>query len=209
MRRLVLLALVLALTAGSSTVQAQHRKSSRQSDSAPTGLMLNVQAFAMPGFSISGADIAGAIQTSMGPGLGAQVGYAITPQFLIFAGADIARLGAGGNTTGHWGLGMLELGGRMSFPTANGRVSPYVTASFGTRGIGAKLGNAGDISFDGLAFSGGGGLTYMLSQSLALDGGATLSLGKLGNYEDPLQKLDLNVGNTVTTRVRFGLNWYP
>jgi hypothetical protein len=57
--------------------------------------------------------------------------------------------------------------------------------------------------------SGGAGLTYMLSQSLALDGGATLSLGKLGNYEDPLQKLDLNVGNTVTTRVRFGLNWYP
>ena len=209
MRRLVLLALVLALTAGTSTVQAQHRKSSRQSDSAPTGLMLNLHAFAMPGFSISGADIAGAIQTSMGPGLGAQVGYAITPQFLIFAGADIARLGAGGNTTGHWGLGMLELGGRMSFPTANGRVSPYVTASFGTRGIGAKLGNAGDISFDGLALSGGAGLTYMLSQSLALDGGATLSLGKLGNYEDPLQKLDLNVGNTVTTRVRFGLNWYP
>jgi len=209
MRRLVLLALVLALTAGTSTVQAQHRNSSRQSDSAPTGLMLNVHAFAMPGFSITGADIAGSIQTSMGPGLGAQVGYAITPQFLIFAGADIARLGAGGNTTGHWGLGMLELGGRMSFPTANGRVSPYVTASFGTRGIGAKLGNAGDISFDGLALSGGAGLTYMLSRSLALDGGATFSLGKLGNYEDPLQKLDLNVGNTVTTRVRFGLNWYP
>jgi len=208
MRRLVLLILMLATT-GATIAQAQRRGHSRQSDSAPTGLMLNLHAFAMPGFSITGADIAGSIQTSMGPGLGAQIGYAITPQFLIFAGADIARLGAGGNTTGHWGLGMLELGGRMSFPTANGRVSPYVTASFGTRGIGAKLGNAGDISFDGLALSGGAGLTYMLSRSLALDGGATFSLGKLGNYEDPLQKLDLNVGNTVTTRVRFGLNWYP
>ena len=208
MRRLVLLTLMLAM-ASTTIAQAQGRRHSRQTDSSPTGLMLNVHAFAMPGFSISGADIAGSIQTSMGPGLGAQVGYAITPQFLIFAGADIARLGAGGNTTGHWGLGMLELGGRMSFPTANGRVSPYVTASFGTRGIGAKLGNAGDISFDGLALSGGAGLTYMLSHSLALDGGATFSLGKLGNYEDPLQKLDLNVGSTVTTRVRFGLNWYP
>lgn len=208
MRRLVLLTLMLATT-GATLAQAQRRGPSRRGDSAPTGLMLNLHAFAMPGFSITGADIAGAIQTSMGPGLGAQIGYAITPQFLVFAGADIARLGAGGNTTGHWGLGMLELGGRMNFPTANRRVSPYVTASFGTRGIGAKLGNAGDISFDGLALSGGAGLTYMLSQSLALDGGATLSLGKLGNYEDPLQKLDLNVGNTVTTRVRFGLNWYP
>jgi hypothetical protein len=75
--------------------------------------------------------------------------------------------------------------------------------------MGAKLGNAGDISFDGLALSPGGGLTYVVSRSLALDGGAMLSFGKLGNYEDPLQKLDLNVGNTLSARVRVGLNWYP
>jgi hypothetical protein len=123
MRRLVLLTLML-VTTGATLAQAQRRGHSRQSDSAPTGLMLNVHAFAMPGFSITGADIAGSIETSMGPGLGAQIGYAITPQFLIFAGADIARLGAGGNTTGHWGLGMLELGGRMSFPLRTAESHP-------------------------------------------------------------------------------------
>ncbi len=208
MRRLVLLTLML-VTTSSTIAQAQRRAHSREIDASPTGLMLNVHAFATPGFSISGRDVPGSIKTSMGPGLGAQIGYAITPQFLVFAGADIARLGAGGNTTGHWGLGMLEIGGRVSFPNSKGRITPYVTGSFGTRGIGAKLGNAGDISFDGMAISAGGGLTYMVSHSLALDGGAMLSFGKLGNYEDPIQKLGLNVGNTLSTRVRFGLNWYP
>jgi hypothetical protein len=42
--------------------------------------------FVGPGFSISGRDVPGSIKTSMGPGLGAQIGYAITPQFLVFAG---------------------------------------------------------------------------------------------------------------------------
>jgi hypothetical protein len=56
---------------------------------------------------------------------------------------------------------------------------------------------------------GGGGLTYALSRSLALDGGVMLSLGKFGDYEDPFQKGDLSVDNTLTTRIRFGLNWRP
>jgi hypothetical protein len=190
---------ILALATVTGTTFAQ----------SPTGFMLNVHAFATPGFSIKGPDIAGAIETSLGPGLGAQVGYAFGPRYMVFANLDIARLGASAGQTGHWGFGILEIGGRMSVPTANRRLMPYVALAVGGRGLGAEVGNAGDITFDGIAFSGGGGLSYALSPSLALDGGVMMSLGKFSKYEDPFQEGDLSVDNTLTTRIRFGLNWRP
>ena len=81
-------------------------------------LVLNVHAFAMPGFSVKGPDLAGAIETSMGPGIGAQVGY-------------------------------------------------------------------------------------------AFDGGVMLSMGKFGSCKDPFQEGDLSVDNSMTTRIRVGLDWRP
>jgi hypothetical protein len=202
MRQMTLVILALTATAGTASAQA-HR------DPSPTGLVLNVHAFAAPGFSIEGPDIAGAIKTSLGPGVGAQVGYAFGPRYMVFASLDIARLGAGADQTGHWGFGMLELGGRMSFPSSNRRLMPYVAAAVGGRGLGAEVENAGDVKFDGLAFSAGGGLTYALSPALALDGGVMLSMGKFGDYEAPFQEGDLSVDNTLTSRIRVGLNWRP
>jgi hypothetical protein len=193
----------------SGTAAAQARPSARQPSPSPTGLVLNVHAFAMPGYSIEGRDIAGSVKTSMGPGIGAQIGYAITPQYMVYASVDLARLGAGPEQTGHWGLGMIEVGGRMSFPSANRRLMPYVAASVGGRGMAAEVEDAGDVSFGGMVVSAGGGLAYALSPALALDGGVMVSLGKFGSYEDPIFEGDLEVDNTMTTRLRFGLNWRP
>ncbi len=84
----------------------------------------------------------------MGPGIGAQIGYAFSPRFLVYAGADLGRLGAAPEDgSGHWGLGILEVGGRMSFPTAKSRVVPYVTAAVGTRAIAARSRTLGTSSF--------------------------------------------------------------
>jgi hypothetical protein len=198
MRRILLVLLSLAAASGTAAAQSGG------------GLTLNLHAFATPGFAIKGPDIGGQIKTSLGPGIGAQVGYAFTDRYMLFVNVDLARLGASADQSGHWGFGMVEIGGRMNFPTSNRRLSPYVAASFGGRGIGAEVeGTGGDVKFGGLAFSGGGGLAYELSPSLALDGGVMLSLGKFGDYEDPFQEGDLSVDNTVTTRIRFGLNWRP
>ena len=57
--------------------------------------MLNVHTYTTPGFGIKGNDLAGEISTSLGPGVGARIGWGITPRYMVFAGADIARLGAG------------------------------------------------------------------------------------------------------------------
>jgi hypothetical protein len=208
MRQVTLVILTLATMSGTAVAQSR-RASARELDAYRSGLVLNVHAFATPGFSIEGPDIAGAVETSLGPGIGAQVGYAFSPRYMVFANIDLARLGAGDGLSGHWGLGIIEVGGRMSFPTANGRLMPYVAAAVGGRGLGAEVDNTGDVTFDGLAFSGGGGLTYALSRSLALDGGVMLSIGKFGNYDSPFLEGDLSVDNTMTTRIRFGLDWRP
>jgi hypothetical protein len=34
-------------------------------------------------------------------------------------------------------------------------------------------------------------------------------MGKLGDDEDPEGKFDIDVDNTVSTRLRFGLDWRP
>jgi len=209
--RLALVA--VALTAPITAAHAQRGASGRAMPAAPTGLMVNVHAFTSPGFGIKGPDVAGEIATSLGPGVGARIGWGITPQWMVFVGADLARLGAGNGLDGHWGFGVIEIGGRMSFPSARKAITPYVTASYGWRGIGAKLEDQGqeqgDVSFDGMSLSAGGGLQYQVSPALALDGNVSFAYGKFGGYEDPFQTADLDVDNTLTTQVRLGVNWYP
>jgi Outer membrane protein beta-barrel domain len=205
--RLTLLA--VALAAPITAAHAQRGAHGQPKPVAPAGLMLNVHTYAMPGFGIKGDDVAGEISTSSGPGVGARIGWGITPQWMVFVGADIARLGAGNGLDGHWGFGLIELGGRMSFPSAKSALTPYVTASVGYRGIGAEVDNAGDVSFDGMTLGAGGGLQYQLSPTLALDGNLSFGYGKFGSYEDPIQTADLDVDNTLTTQVRLGVNFYP
>jgi hypothetical protein len=84
-----------------------------------------------------------------------------------------------------------------------------VTAAVGRRGLAAKVQDFGDIKLHGMALSGGAGLTYVVSPTLALDGGVVLSVGKFGHYEEPAGKFDVNVNNTLSTRLRFGLDWRP
>jgi hypothetical protein len=201
--------LALALATPLSAAHAQRGARGHATAAVPAGLMLNVHAFTTPGFGIKGQDVAGEISTSMGPGVGARIGYGITPRYMVFAGADIARLGAGDGLDGHWGFGLIEVGGRMSFPSPRNTLTPYITASVGWRGIGAEVNNAGDVSFDGMTFGAGGGLEYLVSPQLALDGNLSFGYGKFGSYEDPIQTADLEVDNTLTTQVRLGVNWYP
>lgn len=119
---------ILALVAATGA-HAQKRGRARPY-AAPAGVILNVHAFAMPGFTIDGPDADTPLNVKMGPGVGAQLGYAFSLRFLVYAGADLGRLGAAPEDGGgHWGPGILEVSGRMSFPTAKSRVVPYVYLS--------------------------------------------------------------------------------
>ena len=49
-----------------------------------------------------------------------------------------------------------------------------------------------------------------MSPGLALDGGLSVGVGKMGNVKlDGQQRTLTGLGNTTTTRLQFGANWYP
>jgi hypothetical protein len=51
---------------------------------------------------------------------------------------------------------------------------------------------------------------FFVSPSLALDGGVSLGIGKMGNVKVDGHKEDWGTpDNTTTTRLRLGANWYP
>ena len=62
----------------------------------------------------------------------------------------------------------------------------------------------------GLSAGASGGVQMFLSPKLALDGGVSLGVGKMGNIKVDGDKQDWGTpDNTTTTRLRFGANWYP
>ena len=209
MRQTVFAILALAV-AGPGALHAQQHVGVRHAGHPPSRVVLNAHAFASPGFSISGPDLDTPIDISMGPGVGVQVGYALSPRYMLYAGADLGRLGAAPeDDASHWSLTMLELGGRMSFPKAASRLTPYVTAAVGTRAVSAQVVDFGDVKIHGMTVSGGGGVTYLLAPNIALNGAAVVSIGKLGHYEGPDGKFHDSVDNTTSTRLQFGLDWRP
>jgi hypothetical protein len=210
MRRLSPLFLtLLALSATGGTAHAQH-SASRRPVRAPSGLVLNAHLSAMPGFSIGGRDFDTPSDLGMGPGVGVQVGYAIDPRFLIYAGADLGRLGAAAeDPTNHWSFTMLEVGGRASFPRARSKVTPYVTASIGTRAVKATMADFGNVKMNGMALSGGGGITYQVAPAVALNAAALVSVGKYSHYEDPEVTGSPDLNSTTSTRLQLGLDWRP
>jgi hypothetical protein len=67
-----------------------------------------------------------------------------------------------------------------------------------------------DLSVSGLGFGASAGMQYFVSPVLALDGGVSIGMGKMGNVKVDGRRHDAGTpDNTTTTRIRFGANWYP
>jgi len=208
-RRPSILLTLLTLAAATGTAHAQ-RAISRRPVRPPSGVVINAHLSAMPGFSIGGRDFDTPSNLGMGPGVGAQIGYAVDPRFLIYAGAELGRLGAAAeDPTNHWSFTMLEVGGRMSFPRAKRKVTPYVTASVGTRAVKATMADFGNVRMNGMALTGGGGMTYQIAPAVALNAAALISVGKYSHYEDPEVTGSPDLNSTTSTRLQLGLDWRP
>src|SRR5262249_36285684 len=139
--------------------------------------------------------------------VGVQVGYAIDPRFMIYAGADLGRLGAAAeDPTNHWSFTMLEVGGRASLPSAPRKGTPYVTASIGTRAVKATMRDFGNVRMNGMALTGGGGITYQVAPAVAINAAALVSVGKYSHYEDPEVTGSPDLNSTTSTRLQLGLD---
>jgi hypothetical protein len=202
---------VLALSLGlAGAAHAQRSQPVRQ----PSRWVIGGHSTAALGASVG--DAFGSINTSTGLGAGVEVGYLITPRLLAYAGLDIAKQPVNEvGLDGDFGLTHFEAGARFSFPMPRSKVMPYVGAWVGRRRLSTTVddfdtGTSSDLSISGLAVGASGGVQMFVSPRLALDGGISLGIGRMGNVKVDGQREDWGTpDNTTTTRIRFGANWYP
>ena len=205
MKRIAFAALALGMAA---TAEAQTPAVSGNT----TGFMLNAHVLAAPGITLKGENGGSQDVSGFGGGVGLQVGYGFTPMFMAFANMDLAKQGSEFNgLDGSFGLTHFEVGLRSNFHMQS-RYIPYATVAFGARAIGAEVesqGQTADVSISGSAFSVGAGLQRFWSRKLALDLGVQLGFGKFDTQKIDDNETDLEVKNTMTTRLKLGVNWYP
>jgi hypothetical protein len=176
--------------------------------------VLNGHSTAALGTSVG--DAFGSLDTHSGLGAGVEVGYRVTPRLLAYAGVDIAKQGIDeAGLDGDFGLTHIEAGARLSFPITGSKLMPYVGGWVGRRSLTTTMddfetGASSDLSLSGLGAGASGGVQFFVSPSLALDGGVSLGIGKMGNVKVDGHNEDWGTpDNTTTTRLRFGANWYP
>jgi hypothetical protein len=176
--------------------------------------VLNGHSTAALGTSVG--DAGGSINTSSGLGGGVEVGYLVTPRLLAYAGFDLAKQAIDvEGLEGDFGLTHLEAGARLSFPIARSKAMPYLGLWAGRRSLSTTVDNfdtgaSSDLSMSGMAVGASGGVQVFVSPKLALDGGVSVGVGRMGNIKVDGEKQDWGTPDrTTTTRIRFGANWYP
>ena len=207
----IILAVLVASFGATGAAHAQRSHAVRP----PARWVINGHSVAAFGTSVGTGD-PGDVKTSTGLGGGVQVGYMITPRLTAYAGFELAKQSIDVvGLDGDFGLSQLEAGARLSFPVRGSRVMPYLGAWVGRRRLSTTIddfdtGAQADFSLSGLAVGAGGGVQYFVSPKLALDGGLSVGVGKMGNIKVAGEKRNPPaLDNTTTTRLQFGANWYP
>ena len=184
-------------------------------DDRPPGFMLGVHSVGVPGLEIGGGEGQnGAFNTSFGAGAGVTLGWAFNRTFSAFTSFDVAKQKTAPTDTpeGSWGLVHLELGGRANLPLG-GATTPYVTASYGARALGARAtfddGEAIDVSISGKYFGVGAGIEHPISRSMSIDGGVDVGFGKFSHLKVGEDESDEQVNSTRSIRMRLGVTWRP
>ena len=211
MQRFILAVLATSLAlAGSAQAQRPHHPVAPPS----SRWVLNGHSTMALGTSVT--DAFNEVKTSSGLGAGVEVGYRVTPRLLAYAGLEIAKQPVDvQDLDGDFGLSHLEAGARLSFPIEHSKFMPYVGAWVGRRSLTTSLddfetGTSSDLSLSGMAVGASGGVQLFVSPKLALDGGLSIGVGKMGNVKlDGVNQTTQNLDNTTTSRLRFGANWYP
>ena len=170
---------------------------------------------AAPGVSITGPDIDGTFGTGLGGGLGIMAGYELNKAVTGFASLDVARQGSGVNwMSGSFGLVHAEIGVRANLSKANPQMQPYLQAGIGRRSLGARMTDleedeTHDVSLSGNMVSFGGGLQYVLSPKVSLDGGVSMAIGNFNQWEDDGDLGTIQVNSSTSIRLRAGVVWRP
>ncbi len=159
--------------------------------------------------AVEGGDPAG------GGGAGLRFGYGVNRIITLHANLDGASFAVEDPNApnGDWRMAHVDLGARFHFANSLRRWVPYGEASFTARAVSlndAEVNgqNAGDLTFNGGAFTIGAGISYYMKQNLALD--LTL-LGAGGNFSSitvPAGTLNIPAIEATSGRFKIGLLWW-
>ncbi len=160
--------------------------------------------------TIEGGDV------NSGGGLGLRAGYGfnrIVTGFLHIDGAKI-DVPDGSDLIGEWGLAHGEIGARFHFANSLRRWVPYLETSVGARAVTVKNASvegedANSVSFNGGAFTVGGGLNTFFNKSLSLDVSLRWTGGKFSEIDlgsVAVRNLDIDA---ASFRFGVGLVWWP
>jgi hypothetical protein len=155
-------------------------------------------------------------EASSGGGLGLRAGYGFNRIVTAFLRVDGSQIDVtdGSAVVGQWGMAHADIGARFHFANSLRRWVPYVDVAVGARSVSVDDAavdgeSAGKISFNGGAFSLGGGLSIFFAKSWAFDTSLTFTGGQFSEVEVgnvSLRNLDLDASS-----VRFGVGvvWWP
>ena len=200
------LALVVGVAATASVAGAQL---------SAQGLSVNARLGYATGYSVSGDDFDGdELKTDGGILGGLGIGYAFTPMFGLYANMDVAKQASSTEgLDGDFGVAYFEFGTRINLTMLqSAKFLPYINAAYMSRAMGADIDFGGEterFELNGSGFSIGGGAQYRISPRLAFDGGVQVGMGKFDEGELGGEKESLDLDNTTTTRIHFGINWFP
>ncbi len=151
-----------------------------------------------------------------GGGAGIRVGYGfnrIVTLYLQVDGSSIDTQNAP-QLSGQWAMAHADLGVRFHFANSLRSWVPYLEVAAGARAVSAADAQVTpatqeDVSFNGGAFTVGGGIYVYFTETLALDVGVKVSSGEFNEIEVGA----VSVGNldidARSSRFGIGLVWWP
>lgn len=150
-----------------------------------------------------------------GEGAGLRLGYGINRTVTLFVRVDGSSTDVeDADIEGTWSLIHGELGARFHFANSLRRWVPWVEAAAGGRSVTVKEAEVqgedqGEVSFNGGAFSLGGGIDVYFSERWALDLGLAWTSGEFNEIEVgavSVGGLDLDARSF---RLNLGVAWWP
>lgn len=153
---------------------------------------------------------------SSGGALGVRMGYGFNRIVTGFVALDAGEIDVSDKALlgGKWTMGHAEIGARFHFANSLRRVVPWLETSVGTRIVSVENArvNGEDVekvTFDGGAFTVGGGISTYMKPNLALDIGLRITGGKFTKVD--VGNIAINNLDIDAKSVRFGVGlvWWP
>ena len=148
-------------------------------------------------------------------GGGVFAGYGINRRFTLFLQIDGAEFDVeDAEVEGRWTMAHVDLGARFHFANTLRRWVPYLQAALSGRRVGVEDAVVDDqperdVSFNGGAFSAGGGLLFYFKETLAVDLQVLWSGGEFSEIEvDNVTVRGLDI-DAQSSRISLGLSWWP